>query len=144
MEVDARAGRLAPALGVNTFSTDGERTGGETLLWQRLDTPGHEVATIRRQPGGWFLSGVAIFAQAATPCRVAYEINCDTQWVRFPQLSVEVLEQSYTRLDGMRYRYGSAGGAFRRELATNAFGCVTEYPGLWHAEATASYDAPVA
>lgn len=190
-------------------------TEGETILWQRLDTPGHEVATIRRQVGGWFLRGVAIFAQAGTPCRVEYEIDCDTQWVtractlagalgaspihleitrdagrwtmagaevaslrgcddidlgfspvtnllpirrlalpigaraavraawvRFPQLSVEVLEQSYTRMDAIRYQYESAGGAFRRELTTNAFGSVTEYPGLWHAEVTASYHAP--
>jgi uncharacterized protein len=65
-------------------------------------------------------------------------------WVRFPELTLEVLEQTYSRLSRDRYLYESAGGAFRRELTVDDFGCVTDYPGLWHAEATALQDAPAA
>ena len=57
-------------------------------------------------------------------------------WVRFPELAVEVLVQSYERVSDDRYVYESAGGAFRRELQVDEFGCVIDYPGLWRAEAT--------
>jgi uncharacterized protein len=56
-------------------------------------------------------------------------------WVRFPQLSVEVLDQSYTRLADDRYLYESAGGSFRRELLVDDTGFVLDYPDLWRAEA---------
>lgn len=55
-------------------------------------------------------------------------------WVRFPDLSLEVLEQSYTRLAELTYLYESAGGAFRRELTVNVDGFVVDYPGLWRDE----------
>jgi hypothetical protein len=55
-------------------------------------------------------------------------------WIRFPQLTVEVLEQTYTRTAPETYKYESAGGAFRRDLAVNADGLVVDYPGLWIAE----------
>ena len=57
-------------------------------------------------------------------------------WIRFPELTAEVLVQTYERLSTDRYRYESAGGAFRRELQVDEFGCVIDYPGLWRAEAT--------
>jgi hypothetical protein len=52
-------------------------------------------------------------------------------WVRFPELSVELLEQVYTRLDSNHYRYESSDGAFRRELLTSPEGFVLEYPDYW-------------
>jgi hypothetical protein len=56
-------------------------------------------------------------------------------WVRFPELTVEVLEQAYTRMGSATYLYESAAGAFRRDLSVNAAGFVVEYPDYWHAEA---------
>lgn len=58
-------------------------------------------------------------------------------WLRFPELTAEVLVQTYTHVSADRYLYESAGGTFRRELQVDAFGCVLDYPGLWRAEATA-------
>ncbi len=55
-------------------------------------------------------------------------------WVRFPELTVEVLEQVYTRRSADRYLYESGNGAFRRELTIDESGLVVEYPGLWIAE----------
>ncbi|MEM7116804.1 MAG: putative glycolipid-binding domain-containing protein [Chloroflexota bacterium] len=52
-------------------------------------------------------------------------------WVRFPQLSVELLEQRYTRLDEKRYRYESRGGAFETEFEVDVQGLVMTYPNLW-------------
>jgi hypothetical protein len=56
-------------------------------------------------------------------------------WVRFPEFSLELLQQSYTRLNENHYLYESAGGAFTRELLTNAEGFVLEYPDYWRAQA---------
>jgi len=56
-------------------------------------------------------------------------------WIRFPDLTTDVLEQVYTRLSPERYLYESAGGSFRRELVVDATGFVSAYPGLWRAEA---------
>jgi uncharacterized protein len=188
---------------------------GETILWQRLDLPGHEIATIAHDSSGWLVNGVAVFVESRTPCRIAYEIRTDAQWttrhcvlrgsigargvhfaierngagewstegveiaavrgchdidlgfspvtnllpirrlalsigenskvraawIRFPELTAEVLEQTYSRIASNRYRYESAGGSFRRELTVDAFGCVVDYPGLWRAEATATHEA---
>jgi uncharacterized protein len=66
---------------------------------------------------------------ASAPVRAA--------WVRFPELTTEVLEQVYTRIAPERYLYESAGGAFRRELTVDALGFVLHYPELWRAEARA-------
>jgi hypothetical protein len=184
---------------------------GETILWERLDTPGHEIAAIASDADGWVIEGVAVFSDSGQPCCLEYEIRCSGQWitrhcilhgsvggkpvqtgiernsggewsvdgtqvaglrgcddidlgfspvtnllpirrlalpvgesaivkaawVRFPQLTLEVLEQSYARTARDRYEYTSAGGAFRRELTVDAFGCVLEYPGIWRAETTA-------
>jgi hypothetical protein len=180
-----------------------------TILWQRLDMPGHEVAELAPAEAGWELSGVALLAHGGWPCRLEYRIECDAAWrtrrlrlaghlggvpaaldltrsdqdawqadgrpiaalqgcvdvdlgfspstnllpirrlglrvgehasaraawVRFPTLTLEVLEQVYTRLGPATYRYESAGGTFRRDLTVNEEGLVMEYPGLWRAEA---------
>jgi hypothetical protein len=71
---------------------------------------------------------------ASAPVRAA--------WVRFPELTTEVLEQTYTRLGPDRYLYESAGGAFRRELVVDARGFVLDYPDLWRAEGQAGPVAP--
>ena len=55
-------------------------------------------------------------------------------WVRFPELTLEVLEQTYARLTEHTYQYESAGGEFRRELTVNDNGFVVDYPGLWRDE----------
>lgn len=59
-------------------------------------------------------------------------------WVRFPELTVERLEQQYSRLGASSYRYESGGGVFRRDLTVNDDGFVLEYPDFWHAEAVTS------
>jgi len=156
------------------------------------------------------LSGVAVISERGAPCRVRYEIDCDSEWrtlaclltgeignraiktsikregptwtvnnvaipevtgcedidlgfspatnllpirrlglkdgetaavpaawVRFPELTLQLLEQKYTRLGNDKYRYESAGGAFRRDLKVDDKGFVLEYPDLWYAESRA-------
>ena len=50
--------------------------GMTSILWRRLDTPGHEFARI----AGRTLSGTALFLHDGAPVRLAYEITCDRAW----------------------------------------------------------------
>ena len=58
-------------------------------------------------------------------------------WLRFPALTLEPLEQLYTRTGASAYRYESHGGRFVGELEVNADGFVTRYADFWEAESTA-------
>jgi len=57
-------------------------------------------------------------------------------WVRFPDLTVEVLPQRYTRLAPERYLYESRGGAFQAELDVDELGLPVRYPPFWERAAT--------
>jgi hypothetical protein len=57
-------------------------------------------------------------------------------WLRFPTFELEPLPQIYQRLDESTYHYESGGGGFVADLKVNATGFVTNYPGIWLAEAT--------
>jgi hypothetical protein len=50
-------------------------------------------------------------------------------WVRFPDLTVEPIEQTYTRLGEHTYRYQS--DSFVADLEVDEHGLVIDYPGLW-------------
>jgi len=51
-----------------------------TILWRRLDTPGHEAARLTMRDAFWHLDGTAVFADDGQPCRLDYLVICDTQW----------------------------------------------------------------
>lgn len=51
-------------------------------------------------------------------------------WIRFPELDVVPLRQSYERLDLHHYRYRSSTG-FERTIEVDEDGLVVDYPGVW-------------
>lgn len=57
-------------------------------------------------------------------------------WLRFPDLRLEPLEQTYLRQAERVYRYRARvdGAPFTARLDTDAFGRVLVYEGLWEAE----------
>jgi uncharacterized protein len=57
-------------------------------------------------------------------------------WLRFPELRLEPLEQTYTREAEQSFRYRALvdGEPFIARLDTDAFGRVLRYEGLWEAE----------
>jgi hypothetical protein len=59
-----------------------------------------------------------------------------TAWVRFPELRIEALEQSYEREAACVFRYDALvdGERFHARLDTDEFGRVLLYEGLWEAE----------
>src|SRR5215475_13102658 len=58
----------------------------QTILWRRLDEPGHEFAQLFFEDAVWRLTGTAIFAsgrqqrQPARPVRLDYLVMCDADW----------------------------------------------------------------
>jgi len=56
-------------------------------------------------------------------------------WLKFPDLTLEILSQRYTRLEADRYLYQSGSG-FSAELVVDDLGLVAFYPGGWERMAT--------
>lgn len=52
-------------------------------------------------------------------------------WVRFPSLTVEALQQRYTRIDPRRYHYEGLSTGFETQLEVDDFGLVTNYHSGW-------------
>jgi len=51
-----------------------------SILWRRLDTPGHDACHLKGNDVGWTLDGTAVFLQDGVPARLAYRIDCDLKW----------------------------------------------------------------
>ena len=56
----------------------GERS--HTMLWRRLDAPGHDACRLERAAGGWRLDGAATFRHEDGPACLAYQVTCDDGW----------------------------------------------------------------
>jgi uncharacterized protein len=80
-------------------------------------TPATNLLPIRR---------LALGIGTAAPVRAA--------WLQFPELTLAVLEQVYTRTADRTYHYASNGGAFTATLRVDAAGFVTDYENLWRVE----------
>ena len=54
-----------------------------SMLWRRLDAPGHDACRLERTGEGWRLAGTAVFRQAGKPACLAYVVQCDPAfWAR--------------------------------------------------------------
>ncbi|HVE78211.1 MAG TPA: putative glycolipid-binding domain-containing protein [Gemmatimonadaceae bacterium] len=51
-----------------------------SVLWRRLDTPGHDCCRLEERDDGWRLEGTAVFRHEATPARLTYVVACDRAW----------------------------------------------------------------
>lgn len=51
-----------------------------SILWRRLDRPGHEAARLVDERSGWTLAGSAVFLHEGNPCCLDYSIACDRRW----------------------------------------------------------------
>lgn len=52
----------------------------QTILWRRLDQPGHESARTWFQDSSWHLAGTAVFMYDQEPSLLAYHLVCDNDW----------------------------------------------------------------
>ncbi|HEY3131367.1 MAG TPA: putative glycolipid-binding domain-containing protein [Acidobacteriota bacterium] len=53
---------------------------GISILWRRIDRPGHESAILMQREGNWHLNGVAVFLHEGKSCCLSYRIVCDSDW----------------------------------------------------------------
>lgn len=78
--------------------------------------------------------GAAIFTNALPFHRLGLAVGETAEspaaWVRAPDLSVERLEQRYTRVDDRTYDYVAPALEFESRLVFDEHGLVVEYPGL--------------
>jgi hypothetical protein len=51
-----------------------------SILWRRVDRPGHDVARLSETNAGWILEGTAVFAEDDQPCRLDYLVVADAAW----------------------------------------------------------------
>jgi len=52
----------------------------QSILWRRLDQPGHESGRLFLQDSCWHLAGTAVFAHNQQPCRLDYLVVCNSEW----------------------------------------------------------------
>jgi hypothetical protein len=52
----------------------------KSMLWRRLDQPGHEATRLTFQGSSWHLAGTAAFVHSDKPCRLDYLVICDLEW----------------------------------------------------------------
>ncbi|RYF31787.1 MAG: hypothetical protein EOO26_12815 [Comamonadaceae bacterium] len=52
-----------------------------SILWQRLDAPGHDACRLERSDTAWQLDGAAVFRQAdGQIAQLHYRVRCDRNW----------------------------------------------------------------
>ena len=88
-------------------------------------TPATNILPIRR---------FALSVGEKTPSPAAY--------LAFPELRLDLLEQSYRRLDAGRYAYAAPRFGYEAVLEVCETGFVTSYPGLWQAIGMSSGESP--
>src|SRR4051812_7235670 len=52
----------------------------QSILWRRLDTPGHDACRLQERDAGWQLEGTAIFQDSGAPAVLDYWLACDLAW----------------------------------------------------------------
>ena len=51
-----------------------------SILWKRLDTPGHDACHLDGDEAGWKLHGTTVFRHDGVPARLTYQVVCDSAW----------------------------------------------------------------
>lgn len=90
-----------------------EKSTAHTILWRRLDLPGHEHARVATQGAFWRLSGTAVFLHQRQPCRLDYFVACDPRWQTLSGkvsgwLGAEPVEIEYSVDSRRRWRLNGA------------------------------------
>jgi uncharacterized protein len=134
--------------------TSGWRTSQVEVRVQGSDGSRRRLSMERDPAGGWRIDGVARLdldgcsdvdlgitpATNTLPIRrlglVEGEVASPTAaWVRFPDLTVRPLPQTYRNHGRGHYRYRSRNGAFSAELEVDDWGMVSRYGDLWERQA---------
>lgn len=113
---------------------------GTSMLWRRLDAPGHDAARLVEAAGGAELSGVAVFGDEGGPNAIHYLVRCDAGW-KTTEAHIQGCShpavQRYARQTVTTYGYEAelpGNDRFVGALRVDPHGWVLDYSGLWQAE----------
>jgi hypothetical protein len=53
---------------------------GASILWRRLDLPGHDAATLAEGTAGAEIRGMAVFRDEMGPTALKYQVRCNPRW----------------------------------------------------------------
>jgi uncharacterized protein len=68
------------------FSVSAEKTRSArrmstaSILWRRLETPGHDACRLERAEAAWSIEGTAVFRENDDAACLAYRVLCDDAW----------------------------------------------------------------
>jgi uncharacterized protein len=51
-----------------------------SILWRRVDAPGHDACRLEEEDSGWSLHGAAVFRHWAGAASLSYSVRCDRDW----------------------------------------------------------------
>jgi hypothetical protein len=51
-----------------------------SILWRRLDAPGHDACRLEQREDGWIVDGAATFSEEGQPAQLKYRVACDRVW----------------------------------------------------------------
>ena len=51
-----------------------------SIVWRRLDTPGHEASRLWQDGAEWRVAGTAALVLEEQPCRLDYAVTCGADW----------------------------------------------------------------
>jgi uncharacterized protein len=51
-----------------------------SILWHRLNGPGHDACLLEQVPDGWRIDGTAVFRENGVLARFSYQVTCDAGW----------------------------------------------------------------
>jgi uncharacterized protein len=51
-----------------------------SMLWRRIDSPGHDACRLEQGGDGWSLEGAAVFRHDDRPAHLVYSVQCDALW----------------------------------------------------------------
>jgi len=111
------------------LSADGRGT------WRQGDAPAHWLAGALDVDFG-FTPATNTLPLRRLDLSLGETAPVRSAWLRFPELRLELLEQTYTRLGAQTFRYEALvdGEPFSAQLDTDDYGRVLRYEGLWQAE----------
>ena len=53
----------------------------DSVVWRRLDLPGHDACQLLRTGSGFELTGVTVFLHRRRPCSLQYRVCCNKHWL---------------------------------------------------------------
>jgi uncharacterized protein len=52
----------------------------DSILWRRLDSPGHDACRLEQHGSGWQVEGTTVFQLGGRPAHLSYAAACDVSW----------------------------------------------------------------